>query len=48
MLAFLPARQPELMQESDRLPVLEEIPLELTVEQLFEWLLMGQYSYFNI
>jgi hypothetical protein len=42
VLAFLPNQQPELMQGSDRLPVLEEIDLELTVDQLFDWLLMGQ------
>ncbi|MDY6784915.1 MAG: Uma2 family endonuclease [Cyanobacteriota bacterium] len=41
VLAFLPGQQPELMQGRDRLPVLADIPLELTVEQLFEWLLMG-------
>jgi Uma2 family endonuclease len=41
VLAFLPGQQPELMQGSDRLPVLQEIPLELTVDQVFGWLLMG-------
>ncbi|NEQ26074.1 MAG: Uma2 family endonuclease [Microcoleus sp. SIO2G3] len=41
VLVFLPGQQPELMQGSDRLPVLEEIHLELIVEQVFEWLLMG-------
>jgi len=42
VLAFLPNQQPELMQGSDRLPVLEGIDLELTVDQVFGWLLMGK------
>jgi Uma2 family endonuclease len=42
VLAFLPGQQPELMQGSDRLPILEEIPLELTVAQVFGWLFMGK------
>jgi Uma2 family endonuclease len=42
ILVFLPSQQPELMQGSDRLPILEEISLELTVEQVFGWLLMGK------
>jgi hypothetical protein len=42
VLAFLPNQQPELMQGRDRLPILEEIDLELTVDQVFDWLLMGQ------
>jgi hypothetical protein len=42
VLAFLPGQQPELMQGSDRLPVLAEISLELTVDQVFGWLLMGK------
>ncbi|MFE1748336.1 hypothetical protein [Coleofasciculus sp. H7-2] len=27
-----------LLRDSDRLPVLQDIPLELTVEQVFGWL----------
>jgi Uma2 family endonuclease len=42
VLAFLPGQQPELMQGSDRLPVLTEINLELTVDQVFGWLLMSK------
>jgi Uma2 family endonuclease len=42
VLAFLPGRQPELMQGGDHLPVLEAISLELTVDQVFGWLLMGK------
>ena len=42
VLAFLPGQQPELMQGSDRLPVLAEINLELTVDRVFGWLLMGK------
>ncbi len=38
ILVFLPSQQPEVLQESDRLPVLAEIPLNLTVEQVFNWL----------
>ncbi|MEB3292239.1 MAG: Uma2 family endonuclease [Synechococcales bacterium] len=39
ILGFLPEQQPVLLQSSDRLPVLASINLELTVEQLFGWLL---------
>ncbi len=42
VLAFLPGQQPKLMQGNDRLPVLEEISLELTVDRVFAWLLMGK------
>jgi Uma2 family endonuclease len=42
ILIFLPDRQPELMQGSDRLPILEGIELELTVDRVFDWLLMGR------
>lgn len=42
VLVFLPGQQPELMQGGDRLPVLEEIHLELTVDQIFSCLLMGK------
>lgn len=41
VLVFKPCQQPELMQQCDRLPVLESIELELTVEQVFGWLKMG-------
>ncbi len=38
ILVFLPGQQPEALQGNERLPVLEEIPLNLTVEQVFGWL----------
>lgn len=41
ILQFLPGQQPELLQGSDRLFVLDEIKLELTVDQVFGWLKMG-------
>ena len=41
ILTFKPNQQPVLMTDSDRLPSLEPIPLELTVEALFGWLKMG-------
>jgi len=41
VLQFLPGQQPELLQGSDRLLVLEEIRLELTVGQVFGWLKMA-------
>jgi Uma2 family endonuclease len=40
ILTFQPNQQPVLMANSDRLPSLEIIPLELTVEVLFSWLKM--------
>jgi Uma2 family endonuclease len=40
ILTFQPNQQPVLMTNSDRLPSLEIIPLELTVESLFSWLKM--------
>ncbi len=40
VLLFLPRQQPELLQGTDLLLVLEEIELELTVNQLFGWLKM--------
>jgi Uma2 family endonuclease len=40
ILTFQPDQQPVLMANSDRLPSLEIIPLELTVEALFSWLKM--------
>lgn len=42
VLVFLPKKQPELLQGKDFLPVLEEIKLQLTVEQVFNWLKMAQ------
>lgn len=41
VLVFLPGQQPELMQNSDRLPLLEGIELGLTVERVFGWLKMA-------
>lgn len=41
LLQFLPGQQPELLQGSDQLLVLEEIKLELTVSQVFCWLKMA-------
>ena len=40
LLQFLPGQQPELLQGSDPLLVLEDIQLELTVSQVFGWLKM--------
>ncbi|MCL1491905.1 MAG: Uma2 family endonuclease [Pseudanabaena sp. Salubria-1] len=40
ILTFQPNQQPVLMTNSDRLPSLEIISLELTVEALFSWLKM--------
>ncbi len=42
ILVFLPERQPKLLQGSDRLSVLAEINLELTVAQVFAWLKMRE------
>lgn len=49
VLVFLPGQQPELMQhrvsaalpKEARLPVLAEIELDLTVDQVFGWVKMG-------
>ena len=41
ILVFLPNQQPELLQGSAHLPVLGEIDLALTVEQVFSWLKMA-------
>ncbi|WP_414546317.1 Uma2 family endonuclease [Nostoc sp. CCY0012] len=41
ILVFLPGQQPELLQGEDCLPVLPEIDLTLTVNQVFSWLKMG-------
>ena len=40
ILVFQPQQQPELLHQADRLPVLENIELELTAEQVFGWLSM--------
>ncbi|MCC5635368.1 Uma2 family endonuclease [Nostoc sp. CHAB 5844] len=40
IVVFRPSQQPELLQGSDRLPILQEINLNLSVEQIFNWLKM--------
>jgi Uma2 family endonuclease len=40
ILIFQPQQQPELFQQNHQLTVLEEIELELTVEEVFNWLKM--------
>lgn len=40
ILVFLPKQAPELCIGSDRLLVPEQIPLNLTAEQVFSWLKM--------
>ncbi|MGF1482276.1 MAG: Uma2 family endonuclease [Cyanophyceae cyanobacterium] len=42
ILTFLPSQQPELLQGEAPLPLLKEIQLELTVEQVFDWLKMNR------
>lgn len=42
ILVFLPGRQPVLLQQDDSLPVLPEIELALTVNQVFGWLKMAR------
>lgn len=41
ILTFQPNQQPVLMSNSDRLPVLENIRLELSVNDIFNWLKMS-------
>jgi Uma2 family endonuclease len=41
ILVFLSGKQPQLLQGSDRLPVLNSIQLDLTVSQIFSWLKMA-------
>ncbi|OIP75277.1 MAG: hypothetical protein AUK48_07890 [Oscillatoriales cyanobacterium CG2_30_44_21] len=41
VLVFRPNQQLVLMTNGDRLPVLENIPLELTVNDIFSWLKMS-------
>lgn len=43
ILVFLPEQQPVLLQGEDSLPVLPEIELALTVNQVFGWLKMGDW-----
>lgn len=38
---FQPNQQPVLMSHSDRLSILENIPLELTASDIFDWLKMS-------
>lgn len=40
ILVFLPERQPQLLQGSDRLPVLNSVELDLTASKVFSWLKM--------
>jgi Uma2 family endonuclease len=40
IMVFEPKQQPELYQGRDRVPVLENIDLNLTVERIFSWLKM--------
>ena len=42
ILAFLPNQQPQFCEGGDRVPVPENIPLNLTAEQVFAWLKMNQ------
>lgn len=41
ILAFLPGEQPIELTGSQILPVLQSVALELTAEQVFEWLKIG-------
>ncbi len=41
ILVFRPNQSPVLCRESDRIPVPQDIPLELTAEQVFDWLKMA-------
>jgi Uma2 family endonuclease len=45
ILVFFRDRQPELLQGSDRLIVLTEIDLNLTVDMVFAWLKMGEREF---
>lgn len=42
ILAFLPNQQPQFCEGGDRVPVPENIPLNLTAEQVFGWLKMNE------
>ena len=42
ILTFLPERQPVLMTGGDLLPVIDIVPLELSVDAIFGWLKMGK------
>ncbi len=41
ILVFRPNQSPVLCSESDRIPVPKDIPLDLTAEQVFDWLKMA-------
>ena len=41
ILVFLPNQSPVFCENSDRLPVPKDIPLNLTTEQVFSWLKMA-------
>lgn len=41
ILVFRSGQQPQLLESSDRLPILARIELELTASQVFSWLSMG-------
>lgn len=41
VLVYYPSHQPILCKESDRIPVPQDIPLNLTAEQVFDWLKMS-------
>lgn len=40
ILVFRPQQQPELFRDDQQLPVLENIDLQLTVNEIFAWLKM--------
>ena len=42
ILVFLPGQQPLVMTGDDQLPVLENLPLKITVIQVFAWLKIGK------
>jgi Uma2 family endonuclease len=42
ILTFLPGQAPEVVEGSDPLPVLPEIPLELTADTVFSWLVVNR------
>ena len=41
VLVYYPSHQPILCKESDLIPVPQDIPLNLTAEQVFDWLKMS-------
>ncbi|MDY6784839.1 MAG: Uma2 family endonuclease [Cyanobacteriota bacterium] len=42
ILAFLPGQEPRELTGSDRVPILEFLTLDLTVEKVFDWLKVGR------